>query len=92
MSTPNSVRSFQVALGEPGKQKLYPHVVGKEEWRKKMIEMFPGEASAINKYMELLDVKCFELFCASEPIRVVDEVERSAEIAVLNARNFLQNS
>ena len=48
---------LQVALGEPGKQKLYPQVTGKEEWRKKMIEMFPGESSAINKYIDLLHVR-----------------------------------
>ena len=48
--------SLQVAIGEPGKQKYHPQVMGKEEWRKKMIEMFPGESLAINKYIDLLDV------------------------------------
>ncbi len=40
-----------------GKQKKsYPHVAGKEQWRQKMVEMFPGEAAAIDKYLQLLDV------------------------------------
>ncbi len=48
---------LQVALGQPGKAKFYSHMSGREEWRSKMIENFPKEEKAIDKYLQLLAVK-----------------------------------
>ena len=50
--------NFQVALGPPGQSKLYPHLAGRKEWRAKMIEKFPNEKKAIDKYLALLKVIC----------------------------------
>jgi len=43
-----------VALGPPGQSKFYPHVAGRKQWRDKMVEKFPGEKKAIDKYLEIL--------------------------------------
>ena len=48
---------FQIAIGEPGKQKMYPFVCGSaEKWKTSMIKQFPSEEKAINKYLELVQV------------------------------------
>ena len=51
--------SLQVVIGEPGKQKFFPHIyAGAERWKKAMLERFPGEERAINKYLSLIKVGC----------------------------------
>ncbi|XP_046380496.2 all-trans-retinol 13,14-reductase-like [Haliotis rufescens] len=39
-----------VALGPPGKAKLYPMKSGREQYYENLHSMFPGETEAINKY------------------------------------------
>ena len=45
-----------MALGEPGKARLIPHYAGKNQWRAKMLEQFPDEEKAIDRYLQLLKV------------------------------------
>jgi hypothetical protein len=47
----------QVALGEPGKQQLYPfNAGGYDAFRKAVLSKFPKEEEAIDKYIALLKV------------------------------------
>ena len=51
------VLQIQVALGEPGKQKLYAYEYGsKEVWRASVLKKFPGEEKAVDKFIQLLQV------------------------------------
>ncbi|KAF6021803.1 RETSAT [Bugula neritina] len=43
-----------VALGEPGKAKLYPLLSGKKEFRQSLVDNFPDEVKAIDKYFDML--------------------------------------
>ena len=55
---------LQCALGEGGKQKLFPfHSGSKEIWKKHMLEKFPNEEVALDKYLAKLKVcpKDFDL-------------------------------
>ena len=46
-----------MALGEPEAKKFYPFRAGGfEVWRKRMLELFPKEEKAIDKYIKLLKV------------------------------------
>ena len=46
-----------MALGEPGKQKLFPfRSGGPQSWKQGMMEQFPDEEKAIDKYLKLLKV------------------------------------
>lgn len=47
---------LQVALGEPGKAKLYPLLSGKKEFRQSLVDNFPDEVKAIDKYFDMLKV------------------------------------
>ena len=47
-----------MALGEAGKQKLYPfRAGGAEKWKSGMMELFPDEEAALDKYLHLLAVR-----------------------------------
>ena len=46
-----------MALGEPGKQKMFPfRAGGYEVYKKALMENFPREEAAIDKYIALLKV------------------------------------
>lgn len=45
-----------VAIGDPSNARLYPIMSGREEFRNALLEKFPKEKDAIDKYLELLKV------------------------------------
>ena len=45
-----------VMLGYPDNLRSFPMVAGKKEFKEAMLEKFPDEAKAINKYLEMLAV------------------------------------
>lgn len=53
---------LQVALGDPSKAKRYPLRCGKDEFRQCLVEKFPDEVPAIDKFLEMLSVSRNSLF------------------------------
>ena len=49
----------QVALGPAGKAKMYPILSGKTEFRQSLIDNFPDEVEAIDKFLGMLKVRKF---------------------------------
>ena len=47
---------FQVVIGQPGKGKEYPQMTGIQNWKKALLEKFPKEEAAIDKFLALLKV------------------------------------
>lgn len=51
---------FQVALGEPGKQKFYPfRAGGPKALKAALLEKFPKEEAAVDKFLELIRVRVY---------------------------------
>lgn len=58
-----------MAIGEPGKQKFYPiKAGGPDVWKKSMLEKFPKEERALDKYLSLLKV------CIATPANSIQQL------------------
>lgn len=47
---------IQIAIGKPGKAKMYPLLSGKREFKQSFIDNFPEEKEAIEKFFKTLKV------------------------------------
>lgn len=54
--------TFQVAIGAPGNAKLYPLLSGKDAFKQSLVDLFPNETEAIDKYFDILKVSLFSMF------------------------------